>query len=72
MPSTLAQYNALLSARNSGALRVTVENRTTEYRSLADLMQVLALMKGELEGLGLLPLPTGPSRRTRVVTTKGL
>jgi hypothetical protein len=72
--STVAELRALIRARNTGTLRVTVENRTTEFRSYAELLRVIAAVTADLEAAGLIPpsAAPSPSRRIRVLTTKGL
>jgi hypothetical protein len=45
---TQAQIDALKAARNSGALRVSYEGKSTEYRSLADMDAIISDMEGEL------------------------
>jgi hypothetical protein len=70
---TLAQYQALAKSLALGVTRVTVEGRTTEFQTAADMMKTLAMMKAELEQAGLLPPPEPPSvRRFRIGTWKGL
>lgn len=72
--STVAELKALIRARNAGALRVTVENRTTEFRNYGDLVATIAAVTADLAAAGLIPPVPGPSptRRIRVLTTKGL
>lgn len=68
-PFSLSQLNAIRSAYATGALRVTHEGRTTEFRTLADMRAIIVQMEGEL-GAGVDTTP--PTRRLRMVGTKGL
>jgi hypothetical protein len=70
-PPTAAQYAALLAAYSSGVLRVTHENRTTEYRSLDEMWRALTQMRAVLDP-AYPSDTTPPTRRLRVITSKGL
>jgi len=48
MAYTQAQLDALDAAIASGALRVTYDGKTVEYRSTADLIRARALVLAEL------------------------
>lgn len=45
---TQAQLDAARRARASGVTRVTVDGRTTEYRSLDELDRIIASMEADL------------------------
>jgi hypothetical protein len=66
---TQAQYNSLAAAIATGATRVTHEGHTTEFRSLDDMLRLLALMDNQLNP----PTPyIAPTQTRRAVTSKGL
>lgn len=64
MPYTQAQIDELKRIKASGALSGEFEGRKVQYRSLAELNQVLAEMEREVNG-------TGPTYRL-ASTSKGL
>jgi roadblock/LC7 domain-containing protein len=57
---TLAQLQALEAAIASGALRVTNDGQTVEYRSIAEMMRIAATIRLEL---GLTPQSVDNGRR---------
>lgn len=68
MAYTVAQLQAIEEAIASGELTVEYEGKKVTYRSMAELMQASALIRGELEASGL--LPSAP-RRSYVAHSKG-
>ena len=48
MASTLLQLEALEAAIAEGVTRVKYENKEVEYRSLDEMMKLLALMQAQL------------------------
>lgn len=63
MAWTTDEYLALKAAVASGVLRVTYNDRTVEYHSLAEMRSLLASMEAELN-------PTGNNTRYRYAATK--
>lgn len=48
MAWTQAQLVAIRQAYVSGVTRVTYEGKTTEYRSLAEMREIISAIEGEL------------------------
>lgn len=64
MATTQADLDALIAARNSGALRVSVNGRQVEYRSITELNGAIQAARADLEDA----LNAGtPNQRTRRV-----
>jgi len=59
-----AQRDALWKAKVSGALRVSYDGKTIEYRSLADIDRAIAAVDEEIQALSGTPV-------ARVVRTYG-
>ncbi len=66
MAFTLSQLQKLEQAVAMGATRVEYEDKEVEYRSLADMLQLIGLMKRELG------LTAGTTIRRRATFSKGL
>lgn len=66
---TQSQLDAIRRAYASGALRVTHEGRTTEFRSRQDMAQIIAEIENNLAIGGE---TVQPIRRLRMVGQKGL
>ncbi len=64
MAYTLAQKQALENAIAAGVTSVSYEGKSTTFRSLAEMRQLLAEMTAQIAGV----LPT---RQLRIVTRKG-
>lgn len=54
MAFTVAQLTAVEEAIASGALKVTYEGKTVEYRSMADLRSAREIIRADLVAQGLL------------------
>lgn len=52
-----AQLDAIRKAYASGITRVTYDGKTTEYRSLADMRQIIATIEADLASATGRPLP---------------
>lgn len=63
MAFTLAQKQALEAALAAGVTSVSYEGKSTTYRSLAEMRQILAAINSDLAG-------TVPTRQFRVTTRK--
>lgn len=72
MAYTVAERNALKAALATGALRVTHEGHSVEFRSRDDMRKQLAEMEAELAAAGLIEAAEPPIRRLRYLHTKGL
>lgn len=64
MAATQADLDALEDAINSGALMVRFADRQVQYRSLDDMMRILARMRAEVTG-------TAPTRRVKIASRTG-
>jgi uncharacterized small protein (DUF1192 family) len=66
--ATQADLDRLVRARNSGALRVSYEGKSIEYRSIAELEKAIAAVQAELDAASAEP----SARQVRFYTDKGL
>lgn len=68
MAYTVQQLEALKAAFASGALRVTYDGRTVEYRSLDDLARAIGTVEAALAAAA----GTAPIRQVRLSSRRGL
>ena len=71
MAYTEAQRDALKEAIALGATRVRYRDREVQYRSLAEMREILRAMNAELDALAGAEVKT-KVRQVRFITSKGL
>lgn len=71
MATTQADLDALIAARNSGALRVSVNGRQVEYRSIAELNAAIQAARAEIEDAANAGTPNRRTRRVLLYSDDG-
>jgi hypothetical protein len=71
LTTLIARRDALQAAIETGALRTTYQGRTVEYRTLAEMYDVLERLNGEITAVTGESSPT-KVRQVRIVSQKGV